>query len=83
MGEQWCAMSVVTDDDLKRELLEMDVRLRRQQVWWETPRNAAILAGAVIGISGAVAGLLGYKVGYNIGSAPTAPPIIIQMPAQK
>lgn len=56
----------------------MDVQLRRKQVAWETPRNIAILAGAVAALSGGVAGWIGYKV----GSTPPAP-IVIQLPAPK
>jgi hypothetical protein len=54
------------DDLLKRELLRLDVLLRRKQAWWEHPRNFAIVLGVFAAIIGAGAGLLGYK----IGSAP-------------
>jgi hypothetical protein len=67
-----------TDDELKRELLEMDVQLRRKQVTWETPRNIAILAAAIATIAGVVFGVLG----YNLGRAPSPPPVIIQLPPQ-
>lgn len=46
---------------------------------WGRPRNIAILAGAVAAIAAAVGGLAGYK----IGSTPTPPPIIINLPATK
>jgi|SRR5579871_1727496 len=58
-----------TDDELKRELLDMDVHLRGKQVFWETPR--AILL--IVATTAAVAGVLGYK----IGQAPQ--PIVIQV----
>jgi hypothetical protein len=48
-----------TEDDLKRELLEMDIKLRRKQVFWETPK--AILL--IVATTATIAGLLGYKIG--------------------
>jgi hypothetical protein len=70
----------VTDDEereLKQELLMSDVRLRRKQEFWETPRNIAILLGAVAGLTAAGAGFLGFK----LGQIPPPPPIIINIPA--
>lgn len=66
------------DDYLRRELLRLDVLLRRKQEWWEHPRNFALVLGVVAALVGAAAGLLGYK----IGAAPPQP-IVIQMPAAK
>jgi hypothetical protein len=54
------------DDDLKNELLRLDILLRKKQEWWEHPRNFAIILGVFAAIVGAGSGLLGYK----IGSAP-------------
>jgi len=71
-------MHTVSEDEereLKQELLKMDVNLRKKQVAWETPRNIAILAGAVAALSGGLAAWIGYKV----GSTPPAP-IVIQLP---
>ena len=71
-------MHTVTEDEereLKQELLALDTQLRRKQVAWETPRNIAILAGAVAALSGGLAAWIGYKV----GSTPSAP-IVIQLP---
>jgi hypothetical protein len=45
---------------------------------WETPRNIAILAGAVAVIVGAVA----FWIGYGIGQNPPAP-IVIQLQQPK
>ena len=59
-------MSDSTNDDLKRELLRLDILLRRKQEWWEHPRNFALILGVLAALVGAGAGLLGYK----IGSAP-------------
>lgn len=55
-----------------------DLDLRRRQVAWETPRNIAILAGAVAALAGVVFGVLGYK----IGQTPGPPPVIINLPPQ-
>jgi hypothetical protein len=45
-----------------------------KQISWENPRNIAILVGATAAITGALAGLIGYK----IGATPPAP-IVIQL----
>ena len=71
-------MSVTDDEEreLRIALMEADLALKKKQVAWETPRNLAILAGAVA----AIAGVLGFKLGQN---SPLQPPqtIIIQQPA--
>jgi hypothetical protein len=72
----------MTDEEeklFKQELLMADLNLRRKQDMWETPRNIAILAGAVAALTAAVAGFVGFK----IGQTPGQPPIIINVPAQK
>jgi len=66
-------MTDETEDTLRRELLRLDVLLRRKQEWWEHPRNFALVLGVLAALVGAGAGLLGYK----IGSAPPQP-IVIQ-----
>lgn len=48
---------------LKRELLKMDVRLRYKQLWWEHPRNAAVVLGVIVALVAAVSGVLGFKIG--------------------
>lgn len=56
-------MADISEDDLlRRELLRLDVLLRKKQAWWEHPRNFAV----VLGVIAAIAGIFGYK----IGSAP-------------
>lgn len=52
--------------EVKDRLLAADFILRTKQATWETPRNIAILAGALAAIMAAIFGVLGYK----IGSAP-------------
>jgi len=56
----------------------MDIDLRRKQTFWETPRNLAVLLGAMAAIFAAVFGLLGYK----IGSTPPPPPVVIYLTPQ-
>jgi hypothetical protein len=63
---------------LKLELLKMDIELRRKQTFWETPRNLAIVLGAMAAIFAAVFGALGYK----IGQTPSPPPVVINLPPQ-
>jgi hypothetical protein len=69
----------LNENRLKLELLKMDIELRRKQTFWETPRNLAIVLGAMAAIFAAVFGALGYK----IGQTPSQPPVIINLPAQK
>ena len=60
--------------ELEIESLKMDIDLRRKQLLWENPRNIAILVGATAAIIGALAGLIGYKIGATPPS-----PIVIQL----
>jgi hypothetical protein len=60
----------MTDNEerqIKRELLELDLKLRRKQEFWETPRNIAILVGLTAAVAGAVGG--------RESAAPPAPPL--------
>jgi hypothetical protein len=71
----------LTDDEereLKAALMQADLDLRKKQIAWETPRNIAILVGAVAAITGAIAGWTGYRIGQN--TPPPAPPQIIFQP---
>jgi hypothetical protein len=55
-----------TDDqlrELKGDQMQADLDLKRKQVTWETPKNIAILAGAMAAIMAATFGVLGYKIG--------------------
>jgi len=70
--------------DLKEALMRADLALKQKQAFWETPRNIAILLGAVAGLTGVVFGILGYKIGQN--SPPTQivfqpGSIVLQQPA--
>jgi hypothetical protein len=60
-------MTEQPDTALERELLRLDVLLRTRQLWWEHPRNAAVVLGVIVAITAAVAGVVGWKIG-------TAPP---------
>jgi hypothetical protein len=60
----------MTDDALQKELLRLDVLLRRKQVFWETPRGLLLVAVT----AAAIAGILGFK----LGQMPPAP-IVIQL----
>lgn len=42
-----------------------DLNLRRKQGFWETPRNLAIVLGAMAAIFAAIFGVLGYKIGQT------------------
>lgn len=57
------ADELTTEEWHRRELLRLDVLLRKKQAWWETPRNAAILLGVLAALVGAFAGIVGYKIG--------------------
>ena len=57
---------------LELELLAADLRLRRKQEFWETPRNIAIL----VGVTAAIAAAIGFWFGRESGPpAPTARPV--------
>lgn len=47
------------DEDLKSELLRLDILLRKKQAWWEHPHNFAL----ILGIIAAIAATFGYKIG--------------------
>lgn len=49
----------VDDAPLKRQLLELDILLRRKQNFWETWRGILL----VVATTAAVAGVLGWKIG--------------------
>ena len=61
----------MTDDNEKRqlelELLAADLRLRRKQEFWETPRNVAIL----VGVTAAIAAAIGYWLGRESALSPS------------
>ena len=61
----------MADDEekqLRLELLAADLKLRRKQEFWETPRNIAIL----VGVSAAIAAAIGFWLGRE-SAAPPAP----------
>ena len=67
----------MTDDgekQLRRELLAVELSLKRKQEFWETPRNIAILVGATAAIAGAI--------GFWLGRESTAPPALTARPVE-
>ena len=49
--------------DLK--LKQEDLSLKQKQAFWETPHNLAVIYGALIAGTAAIAGLAGYKLGQG------------------
>jgi hypothetical protein len=47
------------EQDLKLELLMLDIEMRRKQLFWETPRGILL----VLATGAAIGGLLGFKLG--------------------
>lgn len=69
----------MTDEEereLRIAIMEADLLLKTKQAAWETPRNIAIMVGAVAAISAAIAGW----TGYQIGRSPPAPPQLVLPP---
>ena len=64
--------------------MQADLDLRRKQIAWESPRNMAIVAGAVVAISAAIGGWTGYQIGRSPSPAATQivlpPGTVIQVP---
>jgi hypothetical protein len=58
------------DAPLQRELLELDILLRRKQTFWETPRAVLL----IVATTAAVAGVLGWKIGQTQPA-----PIVVQV----
>lgn len=65
----------MTSDNEKRQLeldlLATDLKLRRKQEFWETPRNIAIL----VGVAMALAAVLGFWMGSRMPPAPVLRPV--------
>ena len=61
----------MADDEekqLRLALLAADLKLRRKQEFWETPRNVAIL----VGITAAIAAAIGFWLGRQSAPAPSS-----------
>nr|WP_294504947.1 hypothetical protein [uncultured Rhodopila sp.] len=73
----------LTDDEereLKVRLMKADIDLKEKQAFWETPRNIAILVGAVAALLSGLVGTVTYLTGYSAGQRSVAgsPQIIFQ-----
>lgn len=55
-------------EELKDKLMQADLNLRQKQTAWETPKNIAILAGAVAALAAAIGGWTGYRIGQTAGT---------------
>jgi hypothetical protein len=56
-------VSDLTEDELRKAVLKIDLLLKRRQAFWESPRNLALIIAAVAAIAGVV--------GFKLGNAPT------------
>ena len=78
----------MTDDEereLRIKVMQADLLLKTRQATWETPRNLAIVIGAVAAISAALAGWTGYQVARSPGATQIVlpPGTTITVPATK
>jgi len=60
------------------EFLMTDVKLRRKQEWWESPRRFAIVVGSIVAVVGA--SWLGFDVGRELARSRQPLTIILQLP---
>jgi hypothetical protein len=63
------------EKQLRRELLAVELSLKRKQEFWETPRNIAIL----VGVTALIAGAIGFWFGRESATPPTpaARPVVL------
>jgi anti-sigma-K factor RskA len=79
----------LTEDErleFQERTMVAETRLKERQSFWETPRNIAILVGAVAAVVATVAVLAGYKAGSAPGPTIVFQPgsiVLQQPPAQK
>jgi len=53
----------LSEEDLRKAMLKVDLLLKRRQAFWETPRNLAIILGVVVALVGTAAGIVGFQIG--------------------
>ena len=46
-------------------VMQADLKQKQKQAFWETPRNLALIFGALVAGTAALAGLAGYKLGQS------------------
>ena len=68
-------MSDLTEDDLRRAVMKIDLLLKRRQAFWETPRNVALIVGVTKDLTqriqaGKVIGPVAQRVGGKGGGRP-------------
>ena len=68
-------MTEAEERELRISVMKADLDLKTKQAAWETPRNIALMAAAVAGIVGTLAGVIGFQLGRR---EPPAPQIIFQ-----
>jgi hypothetical protein len=68
------------EQDLRIEVMQQDVELKKRQTFWENPRNFVIVIGGIIAATTAIVGIVAGLAGYKLGSQPTLPPQIIFQP---
>ena len=59
------ALSEEAENELKVAIVRADLNLTTKQAFWETPRNLAVIIGAVAAGTAAIAGLAGYRLGQG------------------
>jgi hypothetical protein len=60
---------VSNEEQLRQELMAVDIVVRRKQTTWETPRNIALLSAAIAAVLTGLVGVAGF-VGFRFGQAP-------------
>lgn len=72
--------------ELKEAIMRADLNLKRKQAFWETPRNLAIVLGAVVALAATAAGIFGWNFGRDLAKSqqPMFPPgTVITIPPAK
>jgi uncharacterized membrane protein len=65
------------EQDLRIELMQQDLKLKRRQTFWENPRNLVVVIGGVIAATAALVGTVAGLAGYKLGSQPAQTIIVL------